>query len=189
MHVQAGRDVDLDPVEKLPELTRPMPLMELPHDAARCDFHGGEGRGRAMASIVMRATLNLSRAHEQQQTRTVQGLNLYRFIDAQGQRFIRRMEIQTDTIAHLFDKQEIGRQLECLGPVRLQAKGEPDVLHGAATHLAPLRQRLNGLRSAYPLLKRLSFGHRQGQRGRRSSRLHGVLLPIPENTSGARLIP
>jgi hypothetical protein len=109
MHVQAGRDVGLDRVEELPELTCPMPLVEGADDAAGLHFQGREERGRAMAAVVMRPALDLPRTHRQQRARAVQGLNLRLFIDAQDQRFVRWMEREPYNIPHLLDKQRIGR--------------------------------------------------------------------------------
>jgi hypothetical protein len=54
---------------------------------------------------------------------------------------------------------------------------------------SPLRQRLSGFWATRPLLQGLPVGHRQRQRSGRSSCAHGVLPSIPENTSGAQLIP
>ena len=150
----------LDGVEKLTEFSGPMSLKKLPNDAARLDFQRGEERVRAMAAIVMRAALDLpgshrqqrARAvqgcfsvgktaprpgsHRQQRARAVQGLNLRLLIDAQDERVIRGMEIQPNNITDLLDEQRISRQLEPLGPMRLQAKGSPDAVHGTTAHPA-----------------------------------------------------
>lgn len=139
MHVQLCGDRRLNRVEELPELSRPMPLMELPNDAAGFDFQGGEERGRAMAMVVMGPTLNLSRAHRQQGARAVQGLNLGFLIHAQDQRFVGGMQVEPHNITHLLNKQRVGRQLERLGAVRLQAEGPPDALHRTPAHPARLR--------------------------------------------------
>lgn len=108
MHVQAGRDAGGDGGEELTEFKSTMSLMELPNDTARFDFQGGEERRRAMVAIVMRAALDLPRAHRQQRTRAVQGLNPRLLIDAQDKCFVRGMEIEPHNIAHLLDKQRIG---------------------------------------------------------------------------------
>jgi hypothetical protein len=55
-------------------------------------------------------------------------LDLALLIDAQNQRSIGRVEIETDDIANLLDEQGIGRQLEGLGAVRLKAEGLPDAM-------------------------------------------------------------
>ena len=157
MHVQTGRDAGFDGVQELPEFSGTMSLMQLPNDAARLHFQRSEERGRAMAAVVMRATLDLPRAHRQQRARAIQRLNLRFLIDAQDKRFVRGMEIQTDDIPNLLDEQRIGRQLERLGPMRLQAKGPPDAVHGAA---------------AYP--PRLCHGTRAPVRRVRRRRLQGL---------------
>jgi hypothetical protein len=53
-------------------------------------------------------------------------LNLALFIDAQDQRMLRRRQIEADDIAHLLDKQRIGRELEGLGAMRLEVESLPD---------------------------------------------------------------
>jgi hypothetical protein len=55
-------------------------------------------------------------------------LDLALLIDAQNQRSIGRVEIETDDIANLLEEQGIGRQLEGLGAVRLKAEGLPDAM-------------------------------------------------------------
>jgi len=139
MHVQAGRDVRLDRIEELPELPRPMPLVECANDAAGLHFQGREERGRAMAVVVMRPSLNLPGTHRQQGARAVQGLNLRFLIHAQDERLVRGMEREPHDIAHLLNKQRVGRQFERLGAMRLQAEGPPDALHGTPAHPALLR--------------------------------------------------
>ena len=77
------------------------------------DFSGGcvqsreQGQG-SMARIVMRAPLDLSRAHRKQRLRSVQRLDLALFVDAQNQGAFGRRQIQPHDIAHLLDEQRIG---------------------------------------------------------------------------------
>ena len=60
---------------------------------------------------------------------------------------LRRIEIQPDDIPDLVDEQRVGRQLERLAPMRLQAEGAPDPADGHPTQVhrlghaprAPLR--------------------------------------------------
>lgn len=137
MHVQLRGAIRFNRVEELPELLRSMPLLELPDDAACFDFQGGEERGRAMAMVVMGPMFDLSRAHRQQGARAVQGLNLGFLILAQDQRFVGLLQVESHNIAHLLDKQGIGRQFERLRAMRLQAEGPPDAMPHTA-RLTPL---------------------------------------------------
>lgn len=88
MYIQAGRDAGLDGVHELTEFSGTMSLMQFPDDAARPHFQGREERGRAMAAVVMRPTLNLPRTHRQQGARAVHGLNLSVLIYAQDECFV-----------------------------------------------------------------------------------------------------
>ena len=97
--------------------------------------------------VVVRAPLDLARAHRQQRLGAVERLDLAFLVDAQDQRPIRRGHVQPDHVAHLRDEVGVGRELEGLDPVRLQAERPPDPLHrggGQATRLghaarAPMR--------------------------------------------------
>ena len=79
-----------------------------------------------MAFVVVRAALQLPRPQRQQWLRAVQRLNLALLIHAEHQRVIGRVHIQAHDVAHLLDQQRIGRQLESIGTMRLQAEGTPN---------------------------------------------------------------
>ncbi len=129
MHVQPHRDRRLNRVEKLPELPRPMSVMELPNDSTCCHFQDGEERRGAMAAVVVRAAFYLPRTHWQQRACPIQRLNLRFFIHTQDEGLIWGMQIEADHNAHLLDKQQVGRQLERLRAMGLQAEGSPDAMH------------------------------------------------------------
>ena len=74
-----------------------------------------------MALVVVRPTLDLSRLHRQQRLRSVERLNLRLLVDAEDRRVRGRIQIQPDDVPHFFDQQRIIRQLERLGPMRLQS--------------------------------------------------------------------
>ena len=103
--------------------------MHLPIDRAGLHIERGEQRGGAVALVVVGAPLDLTGPHRQQRLRAIQRLNLRlsRRRTAPGR--ARAAEIQPHDIAHLLDEQRIGRQLERLGAMRLQAEGAPDPLH------------------------------------------------------------
>ena len=84
-----------------------------------------------MTLIVMAAPLDLARPHRQQWLAAVERLDLGLFIDAQHQGSVRRVDVEPDNVAHLVDKQRVGRQPEGLDAMRLQAEGAPDVSAGA----------------------------------------------------------
>jgi hypothetical protein len=62
---------------------------------------------------------------------TLERLNLAFFIDAQHHRVIRRIEVETDDVAHLLDELRVGRELEASGAVRLDPEQPQIALHGA----------------------------------------------------------
>ena len=87
-----------------------------------------------MPLVIMAAPLNLPWPHRQQRLGAVERLDLRLFIDAEHQGAVGRIDVEPDNVAHprsgrgqaLVDKQRVGRQLEGLGAVRLQAEGAPD---------------------------------------------------------------
>src|SRR4051812_37229373 len=81
-----------------------------------------EQRRGAMALVIVRAPFDLPRTHRQQRLRAIEGLDLALLVDADHQRLVRRIEIEPDNVAHLLDELWIGRELERLGAVRLQAR-------------------------------------------------------------------
>jgi hypothetical protein len=60
----------------------------------------------------------------------LQSLTLAFLVDAKNYSVGRRVEIEADDVDNLLDEEWIGRELEGLGPVRLQSKGCPDTLDG-----------------------------------------------------------
>ena len=67
-------------VEELPELDRAMPLWNCVI-LAGLHVEGRKQRGRPMPPVVVRATLDLARAHRQHRLRAVQRLNLGLLVD------------------------------------------------------------------------------------------------------------
>jgi hypothetical protein len=62
--------------------------------------------------VVVRAPLDLPRAHRQQGLRAIEGLHLRFLIHAQHQGVLGRIHVLADDIAHLVDEQRIGGQLK-----------------------------------------------------------------------------
>ena len=77
----------------------------------------------AVALVVMAAPLDLPRPHRQQRLNAVERLDLRLFVDAQHQGAVGWVEVELNDVAHLVDKQRIGRQLEGFDAVRLQSEG------------------------------------------------------------------
>ena len=120
--------------QELAEFDRAVTLVAAADDLAGGDVQGGEQRGRAVPLVIMAAPLDLPWPHRQQRLGAVERLDLRLFIDAEHQGAVGRIDVEPDNVAHprsgrgqaLVDKQRVGRQLEGLGAVRLQAEGAPD---------------------------------------------------------------
>lgn len=141
MHVQLSRDRGLNRVEELPEFLRALPLVQLPDHLARLHVQSRKQRGRPVASIVVRATLDLAGTHRQQRPCPVQRLNLGLLIHTQHQRFVRWIQVQTDDIPDLLDEERILGEFEGLGPMRLEPEGAPDAADRTLAEPAGLRHR------------------------------------------------
>jgi hypothetical protein len=61
-----------------------------------------------MASVAVRAPLDLARPHRQHGLRAIRRLNLRLLVDAEHDGMRRRMPVQPDDIAHLLDQPRIG---------------------------------------------------------------------------------
>ncbi len=83
-----------------------------------------------MALVVVRASLDLTRAHGQEWLRAVEGLDLRFLVYAQDYGVLWRIHVQPHDVADLIDQQRVGRELKGLGPMRLQAKRAPDAIDG-----------------------------------------------------------
>ena len=101
----------VDRVEELSELDGAMTPMELSDDLARLDIERREQRGRPVARVVVRPTLDLPRAHGQQWLRVVQRLNLRLLVDAQHDGMLGRIQVEPHNVADLRSG-GVGRQLE-----------------------------------------------------------------------------
>ena len=115
-----------DRVEEAAEFDRAVALVAAADDPAGGDVQRGEQRGGAVTRVVVGAPLDLAGPHRQQRLGAVQRLDLRFLIDAQHQCMVGRVEVETDNVAHLVDKQRVLRQLEGLAAMRLQAEGAPD---------------------------------------------------------------
>ena len=82
-----------------------------------------------MSLVVVRAPLDLPTAHGRRRLSAIQCLDLRRFVDAERQSTVGRVEVKTNDIAHLVDKQRIGRQLEELASTPLQREHLPNAVH------------------------------------------------------------
>jgi hypothetical protein len=126
-------DVDVEPfghasvdlLEEVQELGRPVSLVAFADDEARCDVERCEQRCRAVPHVIVRPAFGDARHHRQDRLLPIERLDLAFLVDAKDKRPVGRREVKADDIAHLVDEQWIGRQLEALAAVRLQAERPP----------------------------------------------------------------
>jgi hypothetical protein len=65
-----------------------------------------------MAAIVVGHAPDIAEAHGEERLGALERLHLTFLVDAQGQRLIRRVEIEPDHIAQFLDEERVGRQLD-----------------------------------------------------------------------------
>ncbi|EWH00314.1 hypothetical protein Q427_20275 [Halomonas sp. BC04] len=111
-----------------------MAFLALCDDLSARDVQGGKQRGGAMSDVIMGDTLDIAQSHGQHRLGTVQCLYLGLLIDAQDHSVVRRIEVQPDDVAHFFDEEGVGGELEVALTVRLDAKEIEPTLDGAFGH-------------------------------------------------------
>ncbi len=79
-----------------------------------------------MPRVVVAAALGLAGAHRQQRLGSVERLDLALLVDTQHEGAVGRRHVEPDDVANLVHEQRVGRELEALGAMRLQAEGLPN---------------------------------------------------------------
>ena len=123
--VELRRHRRIDGRQELAKLSRPVALMKLADDFATLRIQGREERGSPVARVIVGAPFDVSRAHGQHGLRPIKRLDLGFFIHTQHQRFVGRVEIQPNDVAHFVDEQRVLRELERLAPMRVQPERTP----------------------------------------------------------------
>jgi hypothetical protein len=94
-----------------------------------------------VAAVVRGAPLGLARPHRQHRLGALDRLHLGLLVDAQDQGAVRRGEVEPDDVPDLLHERGIGGEPGALDPVRLEAEGVPDPLHGGRRQAARGRHR------------------------------------------------
>lgn len=81
-----------------------------------------EQRGRAVPHIIVCHPLDITESERRDRLGPLQRLDLRFLIDAEHDRMIGRIEIETEDFLRLVDEQRIGRKFEATGAVRLHAE-------------------------------------------------------------------
>ena len=195
MQVELLGRLGVDTAQEFQPFLMAVPLHAVADDLAGGDVERGEQCRRAVALVVMRHGAGSALLDRQAGLCAVERLDLALLVDRENQRLVRRIEIETDDIAHLLDEVLVIRQLEGLHQVRLEAVRLPDPLHAGVGeadgtgHLAdaPMRRRLRRLVQGlmHNPLDHLGAQRRLASRSRRIAAQSGdafgkvALLPAP----------
>jgi hypothetical protein len=144
VHLSRGRELRINAFEKFQELLVPMPPVTMADDLARRHVQRGKQRRRAVPNVIVRLTSRDPRAHRQERSGAIQRLDLTLFIETEHQRMVGRIQIQPDDVAHFLDKLRVGRQLERLQAMRLQAERPPDARDRGFRQASHLRHAARG---------------------------------------------
>src|SRR5579864_2491071 len=112
--------------KEIAKLDRSMTPMELADNSAGLGIERREQVDGAVALVVGSAALGLAGTHRQQRLTAVECLDLGLLINAQDQRPVRRVQIQTHDVSDFFNKQRVFRKLKTLDSMRLESKCTPD---------------------------------------------------------------
>ena len=128
MHVDVGRRVGVEHVEKCPKLLRwrawqePIPCLR-GHSAPRTGW----------SCHVVGSRIVPARPGFKPRLRSLQGLNLALLINTNHEGLVRRIHVQPHDIGQLLDERGIGRQREGADTMRLQAMRDPDPMDRRGT--------------------------------------------------------
>ncbi len=138
---QGPRELAVESPQEFQEFLVRMVRETLPDDAPFRDVQRGKQRRRPVPLVVMGHGAAAALFERQPRLRAIERLNLALLVDAQDDRFVRRVEIEAHDIGELLDEPFVPRQFERPGPMRLQPMRIPNALHRCVTHALGLRHR------------------------------------------------
>ena len=109
----------------------PVASLALGQHLAAGDIQGREQGGGSMPDIVVGDAFDIAQSHRQHRLSALKRLDLAFFVDAQHHGVIRRVQIQSDDVAHFLDEERVVGQFEGPLPVRLHAEQLEPARHGA----------------------------------------------------------
>ena len=112
VHVKLGRDFTINPPEETQELLVPMPGFALSDHRTGGHVQGSKKRGGAVADVIVGDTLDIAQTHGQQRLGSIQGLDLRFLVNAEHDCLIRWVEVKSDNVADLLNKEGIVGELE-----------------------------------------------------------------------------
>ena len=131
MHVQRLGDVAVDVAQERQKLLMPVASLALGQHLAAGDVQGREQGGGSMPDVVVGDAFDIAQSHRQHRLSALQRLDLAFFVDAQHYGVIRRIQIQSDDVAHFLDEERVVGQFEGPLAVRLHAEQLEPARHGA----------------------------------------------------------
>ena len=157
----------IDRLKELQELFMAMARIAGSNNRPIQHIQGGEKTRRSIPLVVMGHRSAASLFHRQSRLRSIQGLDLRFFVDAQNQGFIGGIQIESDHIGQFFNEVFVRRQLECFDAMRLQSVGLPDAGHRSMADASRL-----GHRPRTPM----GCAGRMSLEGSINNRFHGLLV-------------
>src|SRR5215472_4983199 len=131
MNLQPRRNAGVEMFEKAQKLLVAVARLALGDNRTMQHVERREQSGGAVAVIIVGYAFDVAQAHRQHRLGTFQRLDLALLVDAQHQRLVRRIEIQTHDVAHLLYEERVGRELEALSAMRLQTEQREIATHRA----------------------------------------------------------
>ena len=133
MHVDVGRRVGVEHVEKVPTLLLSLAGVAGADHRAVEDIQRREQGGRAMSLVVVGHRPGSARLQRPPRLRSLQGVNLALLINTNHEGLVRRIHVQPHDIGQLLDERGIGRQRAGADTMRLQAMRDPDPMDRRGT--------------------------------------------------------
>lgn len=131
----------VDRAQECEELLVSTPTMRFSDDLLGGDVQCRKQSRRTAAAVAMGTPLGHPGHHRETRLSANQGANFAFLMHTKNQGAIRRVQGQPHDTAYFLDEQKIGRGLEGLATVRLQAKGVPNPHHCALRQSCRLSRR------------------------------------------------
>lgn len=126
MDVQLARNGCFNLNEELLELYRSMSRVALSEDFAGCGVERSKQVSRSMANVVVGLSFGLAQTHRQDRLSTLERLNLRFLVNAQHDRVVRRVHIQANNVAYLFDELRVLRETKRFRAMGLKSERSPN---------------------------------------------------------------
>nr|CUV26411.1 protein of unknown function [Ralstonia solanacearum]CUV36738.1 protein of unknown function [Ralstonia solanacearum]CUV41950.1 protein of unknown function [Ralstonia solanacearum]CUV62987.1 protein of unknown function [Ralstonia solanacearum] len=122
VHIKIVGHRTVDVIQKGDEFLMPVTRLALRNHFAGGGIERCKQRCCAMANVIVRDALDVTKPHRQQRLRTLQCLALALLIDTQHKCVGRRAQVQPDDVADLLDEERVVGQLEAFCPMGLHTE-------------------------------------------------------------------